>query len=141
MNKALYPECSNSEDERVLATGDCACCNPNNEPHRRGCAMNPKDSCAHVKYTDKNGNEQKARRWCPESLDENNEVYAYVQNDVDPKFLEGDIWADFWSLGIWDMQARWWVYRMGFQEILRRKSDNLGSRESRIDAKKILGLI
>lgn len=110
MNKALYPECSNPEDPRVLATGDCACCNTDNHQNRRGCAMNPKDSCAHVKYTDKNGNEQKARKWCPESLDENNEVYAYVQNDVDPKFLEGNIWTDFWTLGLWDMQARWWVY-------------------------------
>jgi len=104
-----FPGCG-KEDPRVLETGDCQCCNMLNKGIFQGCALRPVDSCSHVKYTDTNGAEKQARRWCPESLDESNEVYAYVQNDVDPKFLEGNIWADFWRLSKWDMLARWWVY-------------------------------
>jgi len=103
-------DCTDTDLPRVLKTGDCACCNVQGNPIFKGCALNPKDQCSHVKYTDTNGAEKQARRWCPESLDESNEVYAYVQNDVDPKFLEGNIYKDYWTLSKWDMLARWWVY-------------------------------
>merc|ERR1712032_296043 len=113
-NHPSYPQCIDPEDPRVLETGDCECCNPTGKELYTGCALNPKDACSHVKYTGIDGTQKRARRWCPESLEEMQEVYAYAQNDVDPKFLKDDIWADYYRLSKWDMLARWWVYANTF---------------------------
>lgn len=75
------------------------------------------NQCRHITYEDTDGTEQQAKRWCPESLEEIQEVFTHTQNDVDPRFTSNDFNGDWWKLSKYEYYAKWWIYNqnvMGF---------------------------
>jgi len=77
---------------------------------QQGCGLKPEQICHHVTYQDTEETWRKARSWCPESIEEIQEVYAYTMNDVDKRFLSNDFYMHFFTLSKYEYWARWWIY-------------------------------
>ena len=117
-------------EELGNANSTCECCEQDSSFHpftsvpgfKNGCTIGWKHNCRDVPYTDENGQTaylDGAHQWCPESLEELQEVYSHTINDIDPDYLSDDFFSDsnyFFGLPIMQLWAKWLVYA-SWQEI------------------------